>query len=233
MTTGSSTVEPFPAAVIEVVANTLAISTNWQRRRLRRYLTKLPADIERYKTRNAIPRPAQVRDQLARLEAECTRQLDAGRPFDPDRISKHMASNEAARALLRWQFAVKVNPSHPERAIEDSRAEEALSAAISDPESMKHSAAAARESVTRIIRPGRGGPRHKADWVLEQVILDIGVLFFELTGKKPGISTDPYTKEPSGAFVALLEICLRRLGWELTRHAIRNHFREVRKAEGW
>lgn len=233
MIEGSSTVEPFPTAVIEAAATILGVSKDWQHRHLRHYLTQLPADIELYKTRDAIPRPAQVRSQLSRLEAESTRQLIAGPPFDPDRISRCMASGETARGLLLWQFALKVSPSHPERSLEDGRSEEALTAAISDPESMKHAAAAAQASVARNIRAGRGGPRHKADWVLEQVILDLGMLFFELTGKKPGIRTDPYTEQPTGAFVEFLEICLSRLGWDLSRHAIRNHFRKVRQDEGW
>ncbi len=225
--------EPFPDFVITEVAALLKLSHGRQCRRLTRYLRELPIYIERFRRRDAIPRPAFVRDVLKRLEAACSRQLDGGAPFRPDRIRKRLEKDENASALVLWQMALKVDPQHPERAIEDGRAAKALSAATLDPGEMQQAAAAARHSVSTIVREGRGGDRHKPDWVLERVILDLGVLFLEATGEKPGISTDPDTREPTGLFVALLGICLPRLGWELSRDAIRSQFRKVRHEEGW
>ena len=233
MATESET-DPFPGDVIEHLADVIGVTAVWKRRRLARCLKDLPGDVQLYKTYRPIPRPAAIRDQLARLDRTCRKLIEAGSAIPHDRITEQLGkADENVRNLLVWQFALQDEPTHPETAIRDGRAQDRLRDCHTSLPALRKAAIAARESLDPKIRAGHGGRRHEAGWPVQQTILSLGMLFLELTSRKPGISTDFKTREPSGPFVEFVRVCLGRLGWQLTPHAIRHHFRRIRKDEGW
>jgi hypothetical protein len=180
-----------------------------KRRRLARKLCELPQDIAFCKSGDAIPRPAQVRDRLARLERACGRppaSAGSNRVTDPQSVFEQVG--ETAQLLILWQFGLAVSPARPEKGIEDGQAAKALESAFADPAVLQSATQSARRNLERGIVPGRGGNRHKADWPLRQTLLLLATLYFELTGDRPGISTDPFTGKPSGRFLAFLTACL-------------------------
>jgi hypothetical protein len=225
----------FDPDTLERIASILGLSTGdadaAKRSRLRRELGELPENIAFFISGDVIPRPAQGRDRLARLERACERPpANAGSKRISDPRSVFEQVGDTARLLILWQFALAVSPARPEEAIEDGRARMAVEAAFATPAVLQSAARAARENLERGIVPGRGGNRHKPDWPLQQILLLLGTLYFELTGDRPGISTDPATEKPSGRFLAFLTACLPPLGWQLGADAIRHHFRAAREA---
>jgi hypothetical protein len=223
------TIDPFTVSDLERIATILCLPEGPKRRWLERKLRQLPDEIRILRSRDAIPRPAEVRKQLVRIEDACVRYgtkppHEAGARLE--KLLDHIG--ETARSLILWQFALCEDPERPERALDDGRAQNALSSALSDPGLLRSAASSATQNLEREIRLGRGGPRHKADWVLQQILLNLATFYFELRAEPPGISTDPETGRPSGRFLEFLKICLPVLGWELSPDAIRYHFRAAR-----
>ncbi len=221
----------FTAGIITQVANELGLpeslpENGWKRRWLGKKLRELEAEIPIYKRREAIRRPARVRDRFRDLEAACGKAPTARSESFEKRVQKIIRGCEFTRALLLWHAALVEDRARPEAAIGDGRAQQALERLLKDPHALCKAAVAARESVVPKVASGRGGARHKPDWALEQAIILLGVLFWELTGKTPRISVDAISARPTGHFLQLLKLCLPPLGWqdfsdEALRHKVR------------
>lgn len=211
------------------VANVLDLPKDgWKRRWLGRKLRELETDIPIYKRREAIRRPARVRDRFRSLEAVGGKASPAGSESFEKRVQKIIRGCEFTRALLLWQAALVEDRARPEAAIGDGRAQQALERLLKDPHALCKAAVAARESVVPKVASGRGGARHKSDWALEQAIILLGVLFWELTGKPPKISVNGMSRRPTGRFLRLLKLCLPSLGWpRKSEEALRHKVREL------
>jgi hypothetical protein len=172
---------------------------------------------------DAIRHPADALRQLQRIIGACDRATKRGKPRIAQKILPDFddAENHVGNLIL-YQAASLADPDRPQVALHDGRAGQILDSALEHPSKLRELVSAAEKSVDTIVARGRGGHRHKADWPLQETIYHLGTLFFDLTGRRPGVSVDPYHGEPTGDFLELLRICLPRLGWERTPEAIRH-----------
>ena len=217
----------FTEEIIARVANDLTLPEDgWKRRQLEKKLRELETEVPIYQRREATTQPAKVRDQLGRLLLLCEKASPTGSESFQERIQKIVGKYDITRALLLWQAALDEDRAQPESAIRDGRAEQGMERILKDPKALCKAAAAAREAVVRKVAHGRGGARHRSDWALEQAIILLGVLFWEVTGKLPKISVDGISGRPTGHFLQVLKLCLPPLGWrnfsdEALRHTVR------------
>ena len=68
--------------------------------------------------------------------------------------------------------------------------------------------------------------RHSA---LQQVLIDLCLLYKEVTDRELGTCVDPFTFEVHGSLIRLLRLCLPPLEWNLSTDAIRAHLRRLPK----
>jgi len=220
----------FTEEIIVQVANELSLPENgWKRRRLGRKLRQLETEVPIYQRRKAIKQPAKVRDRLVRLLSVCGKASPTGSESFEKRVQKIILGCEITRALLLWQAALIEDRARPEAAIGDGRAEQVLERILKDPKALFTAATAAHDLVTAKVSSGHGGSRKTSDWALEQAIILLGILFWELTNKRPKISADAFSSHPTGRFLRILQRCLPPLGWDnLTDEAIRHRLRGIR-----
>lgn len=220
----------FPDSLIDEIAETIGGTTEGERRQLAHFLRQMPANLALYRTRDAVPRPSRVRDRLERIEAACAKVNgeDSGRARSRVESLIERAEPETLDLLL-WQYALIANPTHPEAAIADGSAQQGWGNALSNLSILRDVARAATICVSMAVRDGQGGDRYGEDWPLDQAILLLGTLYFEVTGDRPGISSDPKTRVPTGQFLAYLTLCLGELGYTFKPNALRSLYRRVRK----
>ena len=227
MTAGSDK-DQLPDQVIEELSALLKLTEPRSKRHLAQALRQLPADLDIVRKARIIRRPAGLRNRLERIVSACGRSilqgdLDILRRALPDFDDRedHVAS------LILFQAALEADPKRQQDALLDGRARAILEAARNDPAKVRQLASAALECVQKVVAPSRGGARHEADDVLREAIIRLGFLFFELMGRRPGISMDPYRNAPTGDFLRFLQACLPHFGWQLSPKALRSHFRQV------
>lgn len=221
--------DPFPDTVINEIAEAIGVTAAAKRGRLARYLRQLPADLSFFRSGNSVLEPARVRDRLNRIETACEKVMSVGDKASASRLEGLLArAQDGVWHLLRWQCALRLNRTHPEAALADGSAQSALDKAQGDPAKLAPSARAARIRLSRATARGHGGDRHKEDWALDQAVLLLGTLYFEVTGRHPGISSDSKSGEPTGRFLDYLTLCLEQLGYTFKPDALRSLYRRVR-----
>lgn len=91
---------------------------------------------------------------------------------------------------------------------------------------------AADESREALPRDKGGRP---SDWRLQAVIHLLARLYAQWAGKKPGISRDPMTAQPSGPFFRFVKTCLRTFTSEPARcdEALAKTIQRVLKVKHW
>ncbi len=100
-----------------------------------------------------------------------------------------------------------------------------------DVQGLGRAARAASDDIGALVVPGRGGARHRADHCRDETLDLLALRFWEYTGQKPRISTDPISKQPSGRFLGFVQICFRQVGWNDTADSIRHRFRKLCKQQ--
>jgi hypothetical protein len=218
----------FPDHVIVGLCTFLKLKQPRQRHHLAQSLHQLTVDLHLIYTAKTIRRPADLRNRLERIMSACDRAIERGDPNvlrgalpDFDDREDHAAS------LILFQAALEADPKRQQDALCDGRARAILEAALNDPMKVRDLASAALGSVRRVVAPNRGGAHREPDPVLREAVVRLGYLFFELTGRRPGISMDAYRNEPTGDFLKFLQACLPHFGCQLSPKALRSHFRQV------
>lgn len=220
----------FPDILIGEIAEAIGAATDGRKRRLAHYLREMPAGLEFYRTGESVSPRCRIRDRLRRIEADCRKLVEQGSDTPSARLRNLIDRAEPdVLELLEWQYALRLNRKHPEAAITDGSARKALDGAFSDLSRLRACAWAASVRASQAVREGMGGDRHGADVPFDQIALQLAVLYYEVTGEKPGISTDGHSGQPSDKFVAFLGLCLEELGCPLRPQAIRSRFRRLRE----
>ena len=218
----------FPKELLDKIAEAIGLSDPSKRSLLEYHLRDMRDDAASYRMRRVIREPAKLVKQFKTFEKACQRVLTL---LDADATSEDFdfqcRPDEHLHALLLWEFGADVIPKDPGRAVEDGSAKKLFEKHVGMVVRMKHAAANARVDVERKVRSGRGGRRQEGDWALEEVIRQLLQLYEEVTGRQPGTSVNFKTREEGGPVVRFLQLCLPRLGWDLTESAIRGHVRRV------
>ena len=222
----------FPECLITEAAEILGVEGDRRKNQLSNALQQLPNDLRLFRSRDAIPQPAKTHDQLNDLATACDREINGKNTRKHLPAAKRLAGlEEAARGLLVYHFALRVEPTNPARAIDDGRAISELIKSSENLKVLRDTAKCALSALPPRSKGKRGGSQHKKDWPLQQIILILGAIYLKLTRDDPGISVDPYSNEPTGRFVRFTKLVLSGLGYNLSLNAIRHNFRENREQE--
>jgi hypothetical protein len=132
--------------------------------------------------------------------------------------------------LLRFQAAQRVDKDWPERAIADGRAMEILREVTRDhPKQLAEMAAQALKRLRGIAKQGRGGDRNRGALIKRDLVWRLGILFENVTGKKPAITHNVYTSTYSGRFVRFVCDVFESLGLTITGRQIAHFVAAIRK----
>lgn len=185
-----------PRELVRQCAGLLSTFAAWKRRpctSLKFLIYRLNSLFDAYPLArywDGFPEPAKQIRELERLSHWCKRALQSGSTDQVVARLEDMQSRESdCFSLLLFQVALHRDPKRPERLVRDRATVEGLYAmAREEPDLLLETL----ERVTAGLRPlkaiGRGGARHRRNQADRHVVIVLGMLFEDLTGKPPGAS---------------------------------------------
>ena len=221
----------FDADAIEACIAVLGLEENSREvRRARHDLADLPSYAALQGSRHRIREPRRYQRELGQLSKLCERLHAKPRPDQAERLlAKVDDLTGQARRSLWWHLEEqedRVDAPGVSKHMDDH--ERVERAARNDILSLRDAARAASEDLGKRVIPGRGGSRHRTDHCRDETLDMLALRYWEYTRQNPGISVDFSSKQPSGRFLNLVQICFRQLGWNDTAHSIRHRFRKLR-----
>lgn len=207
-------------AVICGCARAVKHLPGWKRHRLRSLadliygVNTICAEYPSFRYNAGFPQPSVAVRELKRIQALAVR-AQRTRNVHPlaDRLEALKARKNDSYNLLAFQAARVLDPEHPSRMVQHPETDALLgSLARADPARLAIFAEAALEELQPLAKKGQGGDRNQGSVTKRDLILEIGLLFERVTGRKPGTTWDADDERFTGPFIEFAIAIFKGLG---------------------
>ena len=182
------------------------------------------------KYRHSFPKPSVAVRELERIRALC-KKAEKSRNCAPvmERIEALTKRNTDSYGLLLFQAARTIDKREPERAINDGRARELLrEVARIRPRQLAVMSDRALKGLRGLTTHGRGGNRNRGAQNKQNLILDLGILYENVTGRRPTVTRNPSDSTYSGPFPRFAIAVFKTLDLRTNARQVDHYLKTIR-----
>jgi len=197
---------------------------------LKKQLIELGQDAKSYRDNESIKNPSAITTELKSIERSIEGTIASFGLDNPKTDLEQAFSSTRAITLSITNYANVIRPERYKHwPLENKFCREKLTELFKDLRVLKSAVKKSIEEIDDRIKEGRGGNRHAQNWVRDEITGHLLRIYFEETGKEPGVSNPPGGGKPYGPAFKFVDSCLKAFGFEVKPSTAANLINKLKK----